>query len=99
MIVDSDVKNGPAEKHWAAAYVGLVVGLALVALVYSTSGMWPESERTGTVLLLVVPVALPLLALTVLRGWYRLAVLGLALAPVVAVVSFFAVIVGGAIAA
>lgn len=70
--------------------------MILTALTYVTSAFGLDALGLGLVGLVVVPIAVPLIALTVLRGGYRIAALGLFLAAPVMWVSFFVFIfVGG----
>lgn len=84
--------------HWASAYVGFIVGLMFTALTYLTSAFGLHSVGWGVPALVVIPIVVPLLALLILRGGYRLAALGLFLSAPVMWLSFVVfVFVGGAV--
>ena len=95
MSAGSDVQGGVTGVHWACAYAGFIAGLILTAFTYGTSAFGLHAYGLGPVGLVVIPIAVPLVALTVLRGGYRLAALGLFLAAPVLWASFFIFILDG----
>lgn len=98
MSADGEAHGGLKGVHWACAYAGFVAGLILTAFTYGTSAFGLHASGLAPVGLIGIPIAVPLLALTVLRGGYRLAALGLFLAAPVLWMSFFVfIVVGGAV--
>lgn len=81
--------------HWASAYAGFIAGLTLTALTYLTSAFGLDRVGLEVPGLVLIPIVAPLLALSILRGGYRLAALGLFLAAPVLWASFVIFIFAG----
>lgn len=96
MSAESGGQSGLTGVHWACAYAGFIAGLILTTLTYGTEAFGLHDVGLAPVGMVVIPIAVPLLALAALRGGYRLTALGLFLAAPVLWVSFFVFIaIGG----
>lgn len=85
-------------RHWASAYVGYIAGLLLVAFAYGTDPFGLQERGLEAVVAIGFPLLMPLVAMLIFRGRYRLVALGLTLAAPTLWLSFGVFIfIGGSI--